>query len=65
MSIFTANPKYWLYGLSTIGLIGYQEYRGVSFADVNETKVPPKTIRDNPGSYRSHYAGFPRYIGGK
>ncbi|MBY0374616.1 MAG: hypothetical protein K2Q23_11520 [Bryobacteraceae bacterium] len=65
MSLFTANPKYWLYGLSMIGLAGYQEYRGVSFASINETKVPPKSIRDNPGAYRSSYSGFPRYFGGK
>lgn len=63
--MFSANPKYWLYGLSMIGLIGYGEYRGVSFANITERKVPPKSIRDNPGAYRSHYSGFPRYFGGK
>lgn len=25
----------------------------------------PKSIRDNPGSYRSHYARYRRYYGGK
>jgi hypothetical protein len=25
----------------------------------------PKTVRDNPGSYRSHYSSYHRYYGGK
>ena len=25
----------------------------------------PKSVRDNPGSYRSHYSHYSRYYGGK
>ena len=25
----------------------------------------PKSVRDNPGSYRSHYSSYHRYYGGK
>ena len=42
------------------------EYRGWSFCTrVNEVKNVPKTVRDNPGAYRSHYGGYSRYVGGK
>ena len=39
--------------------------RGYTMSSVNQTKVAPKTVRDNPGAYRSHYAFYPRYVGGK
>ncbi len=48
-----------------LGLSSFAHYRGWSFTRINEQKVPPKSIRDNPGAYRSIYGGFPRYIGGK
>jgi hypothetical protein len=48
-----------------LGLVGTAEYRGWSLASVNEVKNVPRTVRDNPGAYRSHYAFLPRYIGGK
>ncbi len=59
------HPLYLAYGLALIALTSWAEYRGWSFLDANEAKVAPKTVRDNPGAYRSHYAGFSRYIGGK
>ncbi len=43
----------------------YAHYSGWSLTRVNEQKVLPKTIRDNPGAYRSMYGGYSRYIGGK
>ena len=46
-------------------LTGVAEYRGWSLSSVNQVKNIPKTVRDNPGAYRSHYGGFSRYIGGK
>ena len=59
------NPLFLVYGVFLLGLTGYTEYRGWSFASVNQQKVLPKTIRDNPGAYRSTYGGYTRYIGGK
>ena len=35
------------------------EYRGWSLTRVNEVKNVPKTMRDNPGAYRSHYSIYP------
>ncbi len=54
-----------LYALAVIGLTGYADYRGWSFSRVNEVKNVPKSVRDNPGIYRSIYRPIPHYIGGK
>ncbi len=59
------NPLYLAYGLVLLGLTGWAEYRGWSFASVNEVREIPKSIRDNPGAYRSHFMYYPRHIGGK
>lgn len=59
------NPVYVLYGLFLLGLGGYAQYRGWSFLSVDEVRSVPRTVRDNPGAYRSHYAGYGRYFGGK
>ncbi len=59
------HPVYMLYGLLLIGLVGWAEYRGWSLMSVNELKNVPKSVRDNPGAYRSHYMYYPRHIGGK
>jgi hypothetical protein len=60
-----SHPFYLAYGVLLLGLVGVAEYRGWSPASVNEVKNVPRTVRDNPGAYRSHYAFLPRYIGGK
>ena len=59
------HPLFLPYGLLLLGLAGFAEYQGYSPTRVNELRDVPKTIRDNPGAYRSTYAGYPRYIGGK
>lgn len=59
------HPIYLAYGLLLLSLLGWAEYRGWSFLSVNEVKNVPKTVRDNPGAYRSHYRGSPRFFGGK
>jgi hypothetical protein len=59
------NPLFLLYGVLLLGLTGVAEYRGWSLSSVNQQKVLPKSIRDNPGAYRSTYGGVSRYIGGK
>jgi len=53
------------YGVMLLGLSTFAQYRGWSFSRINEQKVLPKSIRDNPGAYRSTYGGYSRYIGGK
>jgi hypothetical protein len=59
------KQAYFLYALLVMVMGGYAQYRGWSFLSVDEVKNVPKTVRDNPGAYRSHYAGYGRYIGGK
>jgi hypothetical protein len=59
------HPFYLAYGLMLLGLVTVAEYRGWSLTRVNEVKNVPKTIRDNPGAYRSHFLYYPRHIGGK
>ena len=60
-----SHPFYLAYGVLLLGLVGVAEYRGWSLNSINEVKNVPRTVRDNPGAYRSHYAFLPRYIGGK
>ena len=60
------HPLYSLYALLIFGTVGIAEWRGWSLTRINEVKNVPRTIRDNPGAYRSHYGYYPgRYIGGK
>ena len=56
---------YLTYGMMMLTTATYAEFRGWTMSSVNQTKVAPKTVRDNPGAYRAHYAYFPRYVGGK
>ena len=59
------HPFYLVYGLALVALVSLAEYRGWSFTSVNEVKNVPKSVRDNPGAYRSHFLYYPRHIGGK
>jgi hypothetical protein len=59
------TPLFLIYGVMLIGASAYAHYSGWSLTRVNEQKVAPKTVRDNPGSYRALYWGYSRYIGGK
>jgi hypothetical protein len=59
------HPFYLVYGLALLSFTGWTQYRGWGSMMINEVKNVPKTVRDNPGSYRSHYGYHPRYFGGK
>jgi len=59
------NPIFLPYGLILLSLVGMAQYRGWSLQSVNEGKLNPRSIRDNPGVYRSTYVGYHRYSGGK
>ena len=59
------HPLFLLYGALLLGVVGTAQYRGWSLTSVNELKNVPKTVRDNPGAYRSIYRPYPRYFGGK
>jgi hypothetical protein len=56
---------YLLYGLLTLSTAAYGQYRGWSLDTVNQLKNVPRSVRDNPGSYRSVYAFYNHYTGGK
>ena len=56
---------YLIYSMSMLSTAVFAEYRGWTMSSVNQTKVAPKTVRDNPGAYRPHYGFYPRYVGGK
>ena len=56
---------YLLYGVLVLGIVTFAEYRGWSLDSMNQLKNVPKTVRDNPGSYRSVYSSYHHYTGGK
>ena len=56
---------YLIYSMGMLTAATWAEFRGYTMSSVNQTKVAPKTVRDNPGAYRSSYGGYSRYIGGK
>ena len=56
---------YVVYGLAVLLLLGWAEYRGWSLLATRKSREDVRTVRDNPGAYRPHYAGGGRYTGGK
>jgi len=56
---------YLIFGLLTLGSAGVADYRGWSLVRPAEVHNLPRSIRDNPGSYRALYRGSPHYFGGK
>jgi len=56
---------YLIYGFMVLGLVGMAQYRGWSMDSMNEVKNVPRSIRDNPGAYRSIYSSYHHYTGGK
>jgi hypothetical protein len=61
------HPIYTLYGIMLLATLGYTAYNRTPFGwtSADEVKNVPKSVRDNPGAYRSIYAGNSRYTGGK
>lgn len=54
-----------IYGLAVLSGLSVAEYRGWSLNRVDEVPNVPKSVRDNPGSYRSVYGYYHHYTGGK
>jgi len=54
-----------LYGFAVLSMVSLAEYRGWSLDRVNQLLHVPKSVRDNPGSYRSVYGFYHHYTGGK
>jgi hypothetical protein len=57
---------YMIYSALVAGGLAVSSITGWSpFTPYDEVKGVPKSVRNNPGAYRSHYAGYARYLGGK
>jgi len=54
-----------IYGMAVLLAVSCAEYRGWSLNRVDEVLNVPKSVRDNPGSYRSVYGFYHHYTGGK
>ncbi|MBA0083545.1 MAG: hypothetical protein HRJ53_00975, partial [Acidobacteria bacterium Pan2503] len=48
-----------------LGTVAFGQYRGWSLDTIDQVKNVPKSVRDNPGSYRSVYSSYHHYTGGK
>jgi hypothetical protein len=63
------HPLYLLYALLVLALMAVAEYRGWTLSRPTELRNIPRSIRDNPGAYRSNYiggfGGSGHYFGGK
>ena len=56
---------YLLFGLLVLATTAYGQYRGWSLDSAHQLKNVPRSVRDNPGSYRAIYVGYFHYTGGK
>ena len=56
---------YAVFGSLVLGALVWAHFTGWSLASVDEVRDVPKSMRDNPGSYRSTYGGTRAYTGGK
>jgi hypothetical protein len=46
------------WGALVLGSLAYAHYTGWSMASYDEVKNLPKSLRENPGAYRSHYTRY-------
>jgi hypothetical protein len=56
---------FFIYGIAVLAALAFAEYRGWSLNRVDQIPNVPKSVRDNPGSYRSVYGYYHHYTGGK
>ena len=56
---------YIFYGSAVLVGLSIAQYQGWSLARINEVNNVPRSVRDNPGSYRSVYSSYHHYTGGK
>jgi hypothetical protein len=56
---------YLAYGLLVVSLMGIAQYRGWSLAASTQGRTVPRSVRDNPGSYRPAYGPYRHFSGGK
>ncbi len=56
---------YFVFGLAATGAAWFADRSGWLITRADVVHGVPRSIRDNPGAYRSLYNGGPRYFGGK
>lgn len=56
---------YMVWGFVVLATVGTAQWRGWSFTSATENKTNPRSVRDNPGSYRSPYFIPGRTLRGK
>jgi hypothetical protein len=56
---------YSVIGSLVLAALGWAHYTGWAPTDVDDAKGVPKSIRDNPGSYRSAYGWTRPFTGAK
>jgi hypothetical protein len=56
---------YRVYAAVVVILFAFVQFTGWASTDTDEVPGVPRTVRDNPGSYRSHYSSHAHYSGGK
>jgi hypothetical protein len=56
---------YLVFGLLLVGATSMADMRGWLISRPDRLQNVPRSIRDNPGAWRSIYRGSPRYFGGK
>lgn len=56
---------YIVFGVLLLGATGMADLRGWLIAKPERLQNVPRSIRDNPGAWRSIYRGSPRSFGGK
>lgn len=53
------------YGLMLTALSSFLAFKGFVMKRGDEVRNVPRSVRDNPGSYRSVYSNYHHYTGGK
>jgi hypothetical protein len=56
---------YTMWAVAVLALLGAAQYRGWSLTRANESRNNPRSVRDNPGAYRSSYYIPGRTLRGK
>jgi hypothetical protein len=54
-----------IYAAVILGWLAHAQLFGWTWTSVDEVKQVPKSVRDNPGSYRSHYSSYRPFRWGK
>jgi hypothetical protein len=56
---------YTIYGVALLAVLAFAEYRGWGLWRPSRVRDVPRSVRENPGVYRSVYVGGRRFPGGK